>query len=54
MSPRHKPSDRRLEKFMSELTDTMQAIEARMNNSMEAMEARMNNSYIVCRLWKPE
>ena len=45
MSPGHKPSGRRfdLEKFMNELTDRMEAMEARMNNRMEAMEARMNN-----------
>ena len=45
MSPRHKPSDRRLEKFISELTDRMEVMEARMNNSMEAMEARFNNTF---------
>ena len=47
MSPGHKPSGRRLdlEKFMSELTDRMEAMEARMNNRIEAMEARLNNTF---------
>ena len=38
MSPAHKPSDRMLEKFMSEFTDRLDAIEARLTNRFDAVD----------------